>query len=188
MRRFFLERPGIGVTVQTFMIVVGLIKHELRRYFFEVIDIQVPQAARFGVQIAKQGVIRVAGKTGLIPGDSVILEMTRGNVARIINEKALPIEFHRVAREAEPGGFGMLEVKRSPEHGGYNRHYEKSDEGEDLAPSNRGKRRTNRYQSDEDDGQYDDCGEGQIFQRLLPAHQVGQQNLSWLLLTLWIMR
>ncbi len=132
--RFFLERSSVRVTMQTFTILVRLIEGELWRYFFEVIDIEVLQASYFGVQVPKHRIVCVTSKAGLVSGNPVILEMARRNIGGIVNEKALAIGFHCVAREAELSGFGMREVNGGTEYRRNDRHYEESNEGEDLVP------------------------------------------------------
>lgn len=47
--RLLLERSGIGVAMQTFTIPIRLVQRKLGRYLFKVINIDVPQAAQFGV-------------------------------------------------------------------------------------------------------------------------------------------
>jgi hypothetical protein len=151
--------------MQTFTILVRLIEGELWRYFFEVIDIEVLQASYFGVQVPKHRIVCVTSKAGLVSGNPVILEMARRNIGGIVNEKALVIGFHCVAREAELSGFGMREVNGGTEYRRNDRHYEESNEGEDLASPHGGKGRVNSKQSDENDRQYNDCGEGVILQQ-----------------------
>lgn len=81
---FFLERPGVGVAVQTLPVFVRLIERELWAHLFEVVDVEVFQATNFRVYVAEHGVVGMAGKTRAISRYPIILKMARWNISGFI--------------------------------------------------------------------------------------------------------
>jgi hypothetical protein len=143
MGRFFLERSRIGVAMQAFTVLVRIIKRKLRRYFFQVVDIEVSQAADLGIHVAEHGVVGVTRITGAVTRNSVVLKVTGRNITRIIDVQALSIRLHDVARETKLGRFGMFEMDVSAEACRYDGEDEKGDERKYFPSPDHGERRSN---------------------------------------------
>jgi len=74
----------------------------------------------------------------MISRDTVILEVTRGNVGRIIDVQALTVRFHRVAGEAKLSRFRMFDVNGGSENRCHDWKDEEGDERENLTSSRGG--------------------------------------------------
>ena len=106
------EGAHSGVAVQALAVVEGGVELDVGRlwHFAEVLHINVPQPAKFGVDGAEHSVVRVAGVAGMIAGNKIILKMPGGDVTRIIHVEALAEIVHDVAGEAELRAGGAFHV------------------------------------------------------------------------------
>lgn len=97
----FFEASRAAVTMQAFSIVVGIVKLDLLRDVPEVLDVDVPQAAKLRLESAIQRVVGVACIARLIAGHPIVLKVGGGKVGDIIHEKALAVVLHYVAGRAK---------------------------------------------------------------------------------------
>jgi len=80
MQRALLKAARALVAVETFAVVVRMVKlHGLLRPG-DILGINVVQPAELGFEASKDGIISVAGVTGLVARHTSILEMGRRNI------------------------------------------------------------------------------------------------------------
>ena len=74
------------MAVQAFAIVVGLVKLDVfrPRRRAEILDVNVAQSPELGAETTVESVVGVAGVTGLVGRNPVILEMRGRNVGRLV--------------------------------------------------------------------------------------------------------
>src|SRR5580658_2196070 len=101
VRGTLFKRARPGMAVQAFPVVVGLVKADGVHRRSKPVDIDVVQPFHLGMYGAKHGVIGMAGVAGLVRGDSMILEMSSGDIGLVVHVQAPPVGFHDVARKAE---------------------------------------------------------------------------------------
>ena len=80
VRGTFFKGPGPGMAVQAFPVVIRVVKLNRMHRRPKPVDVDVVQAIQLGLDGPEHGVIGMAGVTGLVGGNTVILEMSRGNV------------------------------------------------------------------------------------------------------------
>ena len=100
------------MAVQTFPVVIGVVKVNGIHWRPEPIDVDVMQAIQLGFDGPEHGVIGVTCVAGLVSGDTVILEVGGWNVGGIVHVQSSPVGFHNVAGEAELSFFRALHVLR----------------------------------------------------------------------------
>ena len=93
--------------MQTFPVVIRLVEFDLfrRRGGGEVIDVNMGQTMHLRLERAEHRVVRVAGVTRLSGGYPMILEVSGGEIRRIVHMEALSVRLHYVARQAELRAF-----------------------------------------------------------------------------------
>ena len=91
------------MAVQALAIVVGCVQFDLGRIRrrSEILDVDVAQAANLRAKTAIEGIVRMARVAGFVCGNSVVLEVGRGHILRVVDIQALPVGLHDVAREAK---------------------------------------------------------------------------------------
>ena len=97
VRGTVFKGPRPGVAVQAFPVVVRVVESNRMHGCPEPIDVDMVQAIQLGVNRPEHGVIGMAGVTGLVGGNTVILEMCGRNVGGIVHVQTPPIGFHDVA-------------------------------------------------------------------------------------------
>lgn len=170
------------MAVQALAIVVGRVELDLvrGRRRSEILNVNVAQATNLGAKAAIQGVVRVASVTGLIRGNSVVLEVGRRHILRIVDIKTLPVRLHDVARETKrcllrPFDMSGGRAKRA-EYG----ENEKRKEGEYFAASSGGQGRPNHDECDQSNGDKESSVQQGLRTRQihdLPPQAVSPHNL-----------
>ena len=89
------------MAMQAFSVLERRVKRQFCRRGLEVIHIKMLQAAQFGVNVAKHGVVGMAREAGVVFRDTVVLEMGSRDILRVIDVKALAMGLHDVARQAK---------------------------------------------------------------------------------------
>jgi hypothetical protein len=151
MNRVALERAGSQVAVKALTIVEWTIEFDLVRIWriSQILDIDVPESAKFGVKTAVEGIVRMAGVTRLIHGNQVILKVRSRQVRRIVDVEALPVRLHDVATKAEGRLLGTSDVfRRSPQYA-QRRKNQESYEREHFPFTAVGDARAKDYQRDQ---------------------------------------
>ena len=81
-----------------------------RRYVAEVLNINMSYPPEFRSHTAVKHVIGVAGVTGFVHRNTMILKMGGCDIVLIVNIKALAVRFHDVAGQTECSLLGFFEV------------------------------------------------------------------------------
>ena len=74
---------------------------EARKICAEILNVNVSQATKLGANAPIKSIVRMASVAGLIRGNSVVLEVGRRHILRIVDIKTLPVRLHDVARETK---------------------------------------------------------------------------------------
>src|SRR6478752_1591116 len=100
--------------MQALAIVVRLIELDLLRFGNgpEILDLEMAETPEFRAHSAEHGIVRVAGVTGAIARNAIVLEVARRQVARIIHIETAAEVGHHVAGEAELSGFRAVHLLR----------------------------------------------------------------------------
>jgi len=108
----FFKNPHSRMTVQALAIVEGSVEFYIRGRWGlpEILHVKVAQAAKFRMHSAEHRVIGMAGITGAIARDQIVLKMPGRYVAGIIDMQALPEVMHHVAGKAELRTLGAFHV------------------------------------------------------------------------------
>ena len=97
------ERASTEMAVQALAIVVGRVKLDpgrIRRRS-EIFNVDVAQTANLGANTPIEGVIRMASVASLIRGDSMVLEVSRRHILRIVDVETFSVRLHDVARKTK---------------------------------------------------------------------------------------
>jgi len=130
--RSLFERAGAQVTMQTFPVVVRFIKANGVMGFAEILDVDVVQPIQLGAESAKHRIVSVAGVTGLVGRDAMVLKVRGGEVSGVIQIQAATVRLHDVAGEAERGVLGSFEFRRNAHGHTEQRQQEEDKECEDF--------------------------------------------------------
>ena len=133
MDGIFFEAAGAQVAVQTLVIVVTACDTNWIGRLADVLHVNPRHAAKLIFQRTVNRVIGVAGVTGHVRRNSVILKMRGGDVAGIIDVQASSIRHHGVAGRTELSLLGALDLRVHPSHEAKGWEEKKPYEGEDLA-------------------------------------------------------
>src|SRR3954451_16491649 len=94
---------GVLVAVQAVPVRVRLGGGEPFGHGPQVVDPDVPQPVQLRLDVAEEGVVRVAREAGGVAVDQAVLVVRGGQRLAVVGEKAAPVVLHLMAAQAEPG-------------------------------------------------------------------------------------
>jgi hypothetical protein len=159
----FFVRPRSVMAVQAFAIIEGRIEFDVLGLWDcpEILHEDVVHPAPFRLVIPEHCVIGMAGKTGVIARDKIVLKVLRRNEALIVHVETLPEIRHHMAGKAELRRSGALQVfvhaRPHREHWQYAERYER----DDFAAASPCEFRTQDNKKNENRDDYRECNQYQ---------------------------
>jgi len=140
MRGALLEGTRAEMAVEALAIVEWLVQFYVfgTRFRSKIVNIEMMEAAELGFKRSEHRVVRVAGVTGLVRGDAMILKVGGGKIGRVVDVKALAVGFHDVAGETKGGALRTFHLAVHARHEAKERKKEEHAESENLAAGMRG--------------------------------------------------
>ena len=116
MNSIALEGTSSQVAMQALIIVVAPLDTNWIRRRAHVLHVNPGDTLELILQRAEDRVVCVAGITGHVRWNSVVLKVLSGNISGIVHVEASTVGLHRVAGNAELRLFGTLHVNVHSSH------------------------------------------------------------------------
>lgn len=163
----FFKGASAKMAMETYLVAERLIELDIlrQRGVPKVVDVQVPQAAKFRFDGPEHGVIGVTGVTSLVRGNAMILKMRRCQIAGIVDVQAPSVRLHNVAGKTEGGALGTRHFILHAHGESKKRKKEEDAERQNLPRAADGDRGANNNHSREHSGEQNkkyggDCRHG----------------------------
>ena len=134
--------------MKAFAVVIRRVQTDVRgrRWFAQILHVNVTHASPFGTNTSIEHVIGVTRVAGFVGWNAMILEVSRRNVMHVVHIEALSERLHDVAGKAERRGLRALHVRRESDGAAQDWKKKKRDEGEDFSLTRRGEGGTRQQQ------------------------------------------
>ena len=154
----FLKGTSPRMAMQAFAVVVRLVELDIRGLWWisQVIDINVAEAPKLGLEATKHCVVGVAGVTRFVSWNQMILEVGCRQMSRIIHLQASAVGLHDVTAEAKFRALGVLHLRAKTHSETQQRQAKQQKESHDLPAAGCREARSKHQQSNQSDTKCDE--------------------------------